>query len=273
MYTPVRRRRWRPYLPWVVALALLAAAGWHFRRTLADLYHEHMSDQVRVQVMVTPVEARVELDGTLLEGTSRLLPRSSALHLVRIQAAGYRTEAFHVRALESQTYQVTLHRARAKGARPPADHAARCPAGMQRIEVSGDGFCVDRYEYPGQGKLPAHGVNLNQARSACHARGARLCSVEEWLQACGERFPYGARYDARRCNTGGEALVPAGARRHCRSRRGVYDLSGNVSEWVKSGVAMGGDLRQTDGMASCRASSDAPGPFAGFRCCADLPWD
>lgn len=278
LYTPRRRRwRWRRWLPWIVVLGLGAAAAIYFREQIVDLYHEHVRDQVRVRIRPWPAGAEVRVDGVRVVGDTLLLPRSNRTHLVRIRAKGYRTEAFHLRATWSQTYHIVL---RERAAGPARSGAARrrggggCPRGMRRIARQDDeGFCIDRHEYPGRGKVPLHGVDLQRARAACHARGARLCTVEEWLRACGERFPYAGRYDAERCNTGGSRLLPSGSRPGCRSRWGVYDLSGNASEWVESGVSLGGDARQTGGMVSCRASSDEAGPFTGFRCCADLPWE
>jgi serine/threonine protein kinase len=149
-----------------------------------------------------------------------------------------------------------------------------CPRGMQLIPGRGaeDGTCIDRYEYPGKGRVPAHGVSLAMARSSCKARGQRLCTAKEWLRSCASLFPYGKTYDPAQCNTGGKTPLPAGARKGCRSRFGVHDLSGNVSEWVEDGVAMGGDATSEQGHASCPARS-AGNRMTGFRCCGDLEWE
>jgi formylglycine-generating enzyme required for sulfatase activity len=58
----------------------------------------------------------------------------------------------------------------------------------------------------------------------------------------------------------------------CRSRYGVFDLSGNASEWVADGSVMGGDVRATMGYASCTARAET-GPFTGYRCCGDPAWE
>lgn len=147
-----------------------------------------------------------------------------------------------------------------------------CPAGMRYLGTGDDGFCIDRYEYPGRGQLPAQGVGLAAARSFCKARGQRLCTVKEWLRACGSAFPYGRLYKPDVCNTGQASPVASGSKKACRSRSGVYDLSGNVSEWVEEGVAMGGDAKSEQAAARCSARSGGDA-LTGFRCCADPEWD
>jgi eukaryotic-like serine/threonine-protein kinase len=149
----------------------------------------------------------------------------------------------------------------------------KCPAGLKFIPGRGDdGVCIDRFEHPGRGRMPTHGVSVEAARSACKARGLRLCLAKEWLRACGSLFPYGKAYDAAQCNTEGTSPVAAGSKSSCKSRYGIYDLSGNVSEWVEEGVAMGGDAKSAQGHASCPARSGG-GALTGFRCCSDPEWD
>jgi formylglycine-generating enzyme required for sulfatase activity len=57
-------------------------------------------------------------------------------------------------------------------------------------------YCVDRFEYPNvPGELPAVMLSWEDSRRLCEARGARLCSEDEWTFACeGEAalpYPYG----------------------------------------------------------------------------------
>lgn len=134
-----------------------------------------------------------------------------------------------------------------------------------------DGYCIDRYEYPGRGRKPAR-ASLAKAKATCRARGQRLCTAKEWIRACGGLFPYGRKYDDTRCNTGGAGLVASGSKRRCRSRWGLYDMSGNVSEWVVEGSAMGGDVKAIEGHAGCM-SRGGGGGSTGFRCCADPELD
>ncbi|MBW2732148.1 MAG: SUMF1/EgtB/PvdO family nonheme iron enzyme, partial [Deltaproteobacteria bacterium] len=149
----------------------------------------------------------------------------------------------------------------------------KCPRGMAHIRPrgAGDGYCIDRYEAPGRGRRPRV-VSLSKARGACRARGARLCTTREWMKSCGWLFPYGRTFQAGRCNTESKATVAVGSKRTCRSRHGVYDLSGNVAEWVEEGVAMGGHYGTAQGHASCTARTRG-GTATGYRCCADPAWD
>jgi hypothetical protein len=158
---------------------------------------------------------------------------------------------------------------------PPPKQAdsKKCPAGLRYIpgRANEEGYCIDRYEFPGRGRVPRR-TNLAGARAGCRARGLRLCSAKEWIRACGGLFPYGRKFNQQRCNTGSQKLVPAGSKRGCRSRWGLYDMSGNVAEWVEGGQAMGGDAKATEGHAGCLARS-AGGALTGFRCCSDPEWD
>jgi hypothetical protein len=158
-------------------------------------------------------------------------------------------------------------------AKQPGNTAGRCHAGMVYIGGSAqdDGVCIDRYEAPGRGITP-HQVSLARARAACEDRGLRLCSAKEWMRACAGQFPYGQSYDAERCNTGGRKPLPSGSKSLCRSRFGIYDLSGNVAEWVAEGVAMGGDGQATGAAAGCAARAKS-GVTTGYRCCADPKWE
>jgi len=109
-------------------------------------------------------------------------------------------------------------------------------------------FCMDLYEHPNQeGALPTVDVSWPQAGRLCQAQGKRLCNSAEWEFACrGEarrRFVYGDVRDERACNTPihgsgppDRAALPfarAGQLSRCVSAEGVYDLNGNVSEWVQ----------------------------------------
>jgi hypothetical protein len=156
----------------------------------------------------------------------------------------------------------------------PAKGEKKCAAGMAFIpgRAGEDGYCIDRHEHPGKGRAPTHGITVAAARAACKARGQRLCTAKEWLRSCGSLFPYGKAYDGAQCNTGSGAVAASGSKKGCRSRYGIFDLSGNVSEWVEEGVAMGGDAKSEQGHASCPARSGG-GPLTGFRCCADTEWE
>lgn len=107
---------------------------------------------------------------------------------------------------------------------------------MVRIED----FLIDKWEFPNEkGALPKAGVGVREAREGCRAVGKRLCSFKEWQKACHadrprNRYPYGRIYAPERCNTEGGGVKPVGERKECRGELEVYDLVGNVGEWVES---------------------------------------
>ena len=125
--------------------------------------------------------------------------------------------------------------------------------------VSLDSYCIDAYEFPNQkGTLPKSQVTWTEAKALCEAQGKRLCTSQEWERACrGEdhtRYVYGNERKSEACNTpikggapgGVTPLAPAGSHSECVSPEGVYDLNGNVSEWV---------VGQWDGPAPSDATS------------------
>ena len=137
--------------------------------------------------------------------------------------------------------------------------SAPCPGDM----VLAGRACIDRYEAPNQlGAKPLRMQSALDAEAWCKERSKRLCSEDEWLRACEGpnrlAFPYGAKWERGRCNDDGsfrnpswkhlarwpapEAVAeadkldqsnPSGERTGCVSAEGVYDLSGNVAEWVR----------------------------------------
>jgi formylglycine-generating enzyme required for sulfatase activity len=168
-------------------------------------------------------------------------------------------------------------------------------------------FCIDRFEFPNQeGQRPVVMRSWEEAEAACSAEGKRLCGDTEWTTACeGEErtaYPYGNARDAEACNIdkphkdadmaayadpktrAAEAArlwqgEPSGSRPGCKSSYGVFDMTGNVDEWVRnesgaphqSGLKGGhwGPVRNR-----CRpmtTSHDEAFSFyqIGFRCCSD----
>jgi hypothetical protein len=172
-------------------------------------------------------------------------------------------------------------------------------------------FCMDRYEWPNRvGELPSDMASWVEAKASCQSVGKRLCSDTEWTLACEgperQPYPYGEGYarDATACNidkpyiwpkperlfdpaTRAEELArldqrePSGSRPACVSPYGVYDMTGNVDEWVVNASQQGkpfisglkggywGPVR-----TRCRPMTTAHNETfryyqIGFRCCGE----
>ena len=107
-------------------------------------------------------------------------------------------------------------------------------------------YCIDVFEYPNQkGVMPTTNYSWEEADTACRSIGKRLCTSREWARACrgpeGRKYSYGTERDPKACNTpiqgSGPGRAPApvaasGAFPQCVTPEGVYDLNGNLSEWV-----------------------------------------
>lgn len=98
---------------------------------------------------------------------------------------------------------------------------------------------------PARGDFPINCIDHDGAEALCGYLGGRLCSSKEWLAACRgpeqRAFPYGPEYQASRCHAGsydnpgpgGKTTVKAGSIPDCEGGLpGLFDMSGNVSEWV-----------------------------------------
>jgi hypothetical protein len=185
------------------------------------------------------------------------------------------------------------------------------------------------------GVFPQGYISRVEAKAACEASGKRLCSRREWMRACqakgSETYPYGANGQRGRCNTGKIHLLtemfghkPKGGLKYddhfnspelnqtpgflarsgeypgCVSEREVFDMVGNLHEWVSdmvtsdllyeleeegverreqpwtegNGVFMGGFYSTTNELGpGCYYTTVAHEPryhdySTGFRCCA-----
>jgi formylglycine-generating enzyme required for sulfatase activity len=183
--------------------------------------------------------------------------------------------------------------------------------------------------------FPQAYINRPEASAACEAAGKRLCSLGEWYRACegskGTVYPYGPKREKGRCNVskphlltklyGSDSrgwrydehfnnpeldevpgfLARTGEYSGCVSEDGVFDLVGNLHEWVADsvdsslprklplrddiaakvgknrghGIFMGGFFSTTSEHGEgCRFLTPGHEPkyhdySTGFRCCAD----
>ena len=101
--------------------------------------------------------------------------------------------------------------------------------------------------YPQAGLIPSRWLLWDQADKACNNAGKRLCSSGEWIASCKQAnpasniYPYGTVYQPQTCNgqdysTTSDSVMPTGSAANCTNGEGgVYDLSGNLWEWVADG--------------------------------------
>lgn len=153
----------------------------------------------------------------------------------------------------------------------------RCAKYRDRVRCIGKTkvlhFCIDRYEYPNQAsQVPTVAVSFDEATELCAAEGKRLCHAEEWTQACEgpshTPYPYGFERNSEACNHDKPYIFPddfayqnletraaevarvnqsepSGSRPACVSSYGVFDMTGNVDEWVfnEAGSASGPEFQ------------------------------
>jgi formylglycine-generating enzyme required for sulfatase activity len=165
------------------------------------------------------------------------------------------------------------------------------------------------FDDPQHVRHPITNVTWVQARTYCHWIGRRLPTEAEWEKAArgtdGRRYPWGnseellrSRLKERNLRSGSNEVDPVGSLPESASPYGVFDMVGNVWEWVKDWYAedfytaapsrdpqgplrgsfrvlRGGDWSQSllELRASYRGWDEMTywGPTLGFRCAADVP--
>jgi len=165
------------------------------------------------------------------------------------------------------------------------------------------------------GVYPQAYISGKQALQACFASGKRLCTADEWERACrGPRrttFPYGSDRRPKACNddvrsvhpvaevgmaTGlppdlwwrdgmnnplinqlPSSLLQTGARAECTNEYGVFDMVGNLHEWIDDpeGTFRGGFYMDTANNGEGCDYQTVAHNFryhdysTGFRCCME----
>lgn len=158
--------------------------------------------------------------------------------------------------------------------------------------------------------LPASSVNFTEAKEYCQSAEKRLCTKKEWLTACVGPDNLGAslqptptnpsidalcfvnRKSGSSSSTASTTLVKTGSQTKCHTKGlQVFDLVGNVSEWVidedssNAGRAMGANAASrvadgkceyfvqtdtdNDGIDDTPIDESANEDTIGFRCCLD----
>jgi formylglycine-generating enzyme len=165
------------------------------------------------------------------------------------------------------------------------------------------------------GVIPQGYISGKQAEGACRASGKRLCASGEWQNACRgpdhTQFPYGESRRAGVCNDDirpihpvpeagvllgvapghlwsegmnqaiinqlPDTLLPTGDRAECTNGYGVFDMVGNLHEWVDEpdGTFRGGYYMDTSHNGEGCSYATTAHDFTyhdystGFRCCMD----
>ncbi len=203
-------------------------------------------------------------------------------------------------------YEASLLQVERDGHESPWPYYSTVPKGVTVRAVSQEGVFPQGY------------VSGEQAAAACEQSGKRLCKPDEWRSACmGPRnttFPYGNTRETGRCNDNGRSamhffnpalddkpehrwmwgaagnmidprlnqldgtLTRTGERAGCTNEYGVFDMVGNLHEWIDDpdGTFQGGYYLDThlNGDGCYYRTTAHPVSHldysTGFRCCADV---
>jgi formylglycine-generating enzyme required for sulfatase activity len=139
-----------------------------------------------------------------------------------------------LRLKESALNQVTVDKLRLLAA--DVFHIDKDTRVMTKTELIKD--IIGKLHY--MDDLPVTFVNWQQASDFCRWEGLKLPSEQQWEKAArgpdGQKFPWGNEFKRHLSNTGSEdwetGIAPVMSYQTDKSPYGIYDMAGNVSEWV-----------------------------------------
>lgn len=156
-------------------------------------------------------------EGEFLMGSDDRLRDEKPAHVVYINA--FYIDPFEVTKADYRAFVVDT------GRRPPQE------------------WTGDRYP-EGKGKHPVTYVSWYDAYDYCKWAGKRLPREREWEKGArgtdGRTYPWGNEWDLTKSNSplrGIEATLPVGSFERGKNQFNIYDMSGNVWEWVDQGYA------------------------------------
>jgi formylglycine-generating enzyme required for sulfatase activity len=162
-----------------------------------------------------------------------------------------------------------------------------------------------------QGEIPQGYISGEISQKVCETAGKRLCTLNEWMRSCqgpdGYTYPYGNTYDPEACNVSrpvhpinsywgndpnrwdythmndpginqqADTVDSSGSNKKCVTVEGVYDMHGNLHEWIsdpagtfKGGFYADASINGQGCYYTTTAHSYSYHDYStGFRCCAD----
>ncbi|MEM7206238.1 MAG: SUMF1/EgtB/PvdO family nonheme iron enzyme [Pseudomonadota bacterium] len=180
------------------------------------------------------------LDNQINAVTTGIADRVTALE----SAGGCPADMAAVGPICVDLYEATIWTA-ASGGTLIAD--ADDPNGDASVTCENNGFgCHNEiFAQSVSGQTPADNITWFQAAMACANSGKRLLTNAEWQVAATGTDPV----DGGSCNSSG-TIANTGASAGCESSFGVFDMAGNVNEWVA-------DWIQGDAGTSVNANTNA----------------